>query len=137
MPICRAALSALPGSTLLGPPKTVPSESRTEVPPHFAGWKNATRLAGGASSAEHGTRDRRTNLRSIGFNTCSLPRVSSSRSMAALAFNSASLHAMAVVILTLQRPLVIFFVTGLDYDAAASRCSKSAFSLADLDSEFA
>src|SRR5688572_28161789 len=114
MPRIRAALATLAGSILLGPPKTVPRKSRTEVPPHFAGWKNAMRFAGGATSAEHGARDRRTNFRSIGFNTCSLPRVSNARSMATLALNSASLHAMAIVILTLQRPLVIFFVTGLD-----------------------
>ncbi len=61
------------------------------MPPHFAGWKNAMRFAGGATSAEHGARDRRTNFRSIGFNTCSLPRVSNARSMATLAPSAASI----------------------------------------------
>src|SRR5688572_5961116 len=91
MPRIRAALATLAGSILLGPPKTVPRKSRTEVPPHFAGWKNAMRFAGGATSAEHGARDRRTNFRSIGFNTCSLPRVSNARSMATLAPSAASI----------------------------------------------
>src|SRR5688572_3614821 len=82
MPILWAAASAATGSSPAGRPKVAASHLRTDVPPHFGGWKNATRLAAcRAPSSWAGTRERRTSSRSNGRSTCSFPRLSSARSM--------------------------------------------------------